>query len=471
MRKKKNYRYHNVFYTREKNMLRKIDKKLYHQIFVITLPIIIQNLLSAAVNSADVIMLNYVGQSALSAGALATQYSSVAFMIFFGIGTGVTMLCAQYWGKGDLSAIHKVEGIAMRFSLGISALFTMATLCFPEQLMRIFTNDSELIALGVTYLRIVSASFMLWSITEVYLAVLKSAGHVTISTIINGAALSTNVVLNAVFIFGLAGLPKMGIAGVALATTISRALALILCIIVSARSKDVKITLRTIFESHPELLKDFVTMSLPAVLNDVSWSVGFSMYSVILGHLGSDVVAANSIVSVVRNLGSVFCFAIGSASGIILGQILGENRIEDAKKAGNTLLFLSVVAGIAGGICVLIATPFIVDVAKLTSTAKEYLHFMLLINTYYITGGAVNTTLIAGVFRAGGDSRFGCICDTIDMWAYAVPLGFIAAFVFKLPVQVVYFLLCTDEFVKWPWVLKHYRSYKWARNITRDVIQ
>ena len=211
-------------------------------------------------------------------------------------------------------------------------------------------------------------------------------------------------------------------------------------------------------------------MSIPALGNDIIWSVGFSMYSVILGHLGDDVVAANAIVSVVRNLGSVFCFAIGSATGIILGQMLGENKKEEAKTMSHILLRLSFITGILGGLIVFAITPFALHYANITETAKNYLKFMLLINTYYITGSAVNTTLIAGTFRAGGDSRFGFICDTVDMWGYAIPLGFLAAFVLKLPIQVVYFLLCTDEFVKWPWVFKHYYSYKWAKNITRDKV-
>lgn len=443
-------------------------QSLYRQIFVITLPIVIQNLLSAAVNSADVLMLNYVGQDALSAGSLATQYASVAFMFFYGLGSGVTMLCAQYWGKGDLKTIHRVEGIAMRFSIGFGVIFTLAALIIPEWMMRVFTDDETLIQLGAVYLCYAAPCFLLWGISEVYLAVLRSIGRVTVSTIINSVALIGNVVLNAVFIFGLFGLPKLGIAGIALATTISRGMSLAICMIVSARSKNVKFAWKPMFERHPQLMKDFIAMSLPAVGNNLIWSLGTSMYSVILGHLGSDAVAAFSIVNVVRNLGSVFCFAIGNATGIILGQILGENRIEDAKKASHTLLRLAILFGFLGGMMVLAMMPFVLAHAQLTETAIHYLKFMLWINVYYIMGSAVNTTLIAGVFRAGGDSRFGFVCDTIDMWVYAVPLGFLAAFVLKLPVQAVYFLLCTDEFVKWPWVLKHYYSNKWAKNITRE---
>ena len=415
-------------------------------------------------------MLNYVGQDSLSAGSLATQYSGLAFMFFYGIGTGVTMLCAQYWGKGDINAMHKVEGIAMRFSLIIAGILALSTALIPETLMRVFTNEEALIVLGGRYLRVVAPCFIFWAVTEVYLAVLRSAGRVSISTAIEVVALGSNVILNAVLIFGLFGAPRMGIMGVALATTISRGLSFFLCLIVSVKSENVKMVVRPIFERHPQLSKDFITMALPAVGNDMVWSLAFAMYSVILGHLGSDVVAANSIVSVVRNLGSVFCFAIGSAAGIIVGQILGENQIEEGKKAGRIMLRLSVYTGILGGLIVLALVPTAMKYAMISEQALKYLRFMLFINVYYIMGTAVNTTLIAGVFRAGGDSRFGFVCDTIDMWVYAVPLGFFAAFVLKLPVEAVYFLLCTDEFVKWPWVFKHFFSYKWAKNITRDDI-
>ena len=222
------------------------------------------------------------------------------------------------------------------------------------------------------------------------------------------------------------------------------------------------------FILYKALLKDFIHLSLTALGNDISWSLAFSMYSVILGHLGSDAVAANSLVIVVRNFGTVLCFGTASAGGILLGNVMGEGDMERAKEYASKLMKLTVITGAIGGVLILIATPFVMHFASLSETAMHYLKYMLLINTYYVMGAAVNTTLIAGVFRAGGDTRFGLICDTIDMWCYAVPLGFIAAFVFKLPVLWVYFLLCTDEFVKWPWVINRYRSGKWLKNITRE---
>ncbi len=444
------------------------DDAFYKHIFKLVLPIVVQNLLSAAVSSADVVMLNYVGQSSISAVSLAAQYASVLFMVFYGLGTGATMLCAQYYGKGDMQAIQVVEGIALRFSLLISLLFSGIALLAPEGMMRIFTNDRELVAIGASYLRCMSVCYLCWGITEVYLAVLRSIGRVMVSTAMNVLAFSLNIMLNAVFIFGLFGAPKLGATGVAIATSLSRFIELLACFGVSFFSKDIKLDFRYLFSKNKALFGDFVRLSLPALGNDISWSVAFSMYSVILGHLGTDVVAANSFVIVVRNFGTILCFGMASAGGILLGNIIGENKLEEAKSGARKLMKLTVATGAIGGVIILAATPMVLRYASLSEQAMHYLKYMLLINTYYVMGAAVNTTLIAGVFRAGGDSRFGFICDTIDMWGYAVPLGFLAAFVFRLPVMWVYFLLCTDEFVKWPWVIKHYRSGKWLNNITRD---
>lgn len=442
----------------------------YRQMFKLAIPIIIQNLLSAAVNSSDVIMLNYVGQSAISAVSLAANYSNILFMVYYGLGTGASLLCAQYFGKKNMQAIHAVEGIVLRFSLAISALVALAAFTIPQRMLLLFTSDQELIAIGSSYIRIMGITYLCWGVTEIYLAILRSIGRVTISMALNMLAFGLNILLNAVFIFGLFGAPKLGVTGVAIATASSRLIQLIACVIVSLLSKDVKLNPIYMFIRSKTLLNDFIHLSLPALGNDLSWSVAFSMYSVILGHLGTEAVAANSLVTVVRNVGSVFCFAIASAGTILLGRVMGQGELEKSKSYASGMLKMTVVAGAVGGVIVLAVTPFVLRFASLNDTAMHYLKYMLLINSYYIMGSAVNTALIAGVFRAGGDTKFGLICDTIDMWVYAVPLGFFAAFVVKLPVLWVYFLLCTDEFVKWPWVIRHYRKGEWAKNITREDI-
>ena len=446
----------------------KNNKAIYRNIWVVAFPIILQNVLDAAVNSVDVLMLNTVGQSAISSASLANSMVSIFFMFLYGIGTGIAMLAAQYYGKGDYKTIEIVEGIGLKFAIFVAVIGMVLCLTIPDVLMNIYTSDKELIELGSRYLMFISPGLLFWAVSAVYTSILRCIGKVSTSTVLEAVALISNVILNAIFIYGLFGIPKLGVIGVAVATSLSRLIQLFGCIIVSMRGPGVSLTFRTMFERHRLLEKDFFSMALPAIGNDMIWGLAFSAYSGILGHMESDAVAAYSIVNVIRNLGCVMCYGIGAAAGIIVGQILGRGDREEAIKTSHILLRLAVITGIFGGIVVLVIIPFAIRTASLTPNALDYLKFMLFINTYYITGTSVNTCLIGGIFRAGGDSKFGFICDTIDMWVYSIPLCLIAAFVLKLPVKVVYFLMCTDEFVKWPWVFKHFYSHKWARNITRN---
>ena len=450
--------------------IKSVDPGFRSQMYKLLIPLVIQNLLNAAVSSSDVVMLNYVSQSSISAVSLAANYAQVLGSVFYGLGTGATLLCAQYYGKKDFRAIQAVQGIALRFSMAISAVFALAAFTVPQVLMRLFTNDAELISIGAGYLRIMGITYLCWGIIEVYMSVLRSIGRVTICLALNIMTFFLNIALNAVFIFGLLGAPKLGAVGVAIATAASRVVELGGSFAVSAFSKDVKLKLSEVLRRNKVLTGDFVRLALPALGNDVSWGVAFSMYSVILGHLGNDAVAANSIVVVIRNLTTTFCFAVAGAGGILLGNVMGTGDLDKAKKYASEVMKMTVFSGAVGGVVLIAAIPLVLRFASasLSDTAMGYLRVMLWINSYYIMGAAVNTSLIAGVFRAGGDTRFGLICDSIDMWCYAVPLGFLAAFVLKLPVLWVYFLLCTDEFVKWPWVLRHYRSGAWAKNITRE---
>lgn len=441
----------------------------YQDIFRLVMPIVLQNLLNTAVNSADVVMLGYVGQTALSASSLANQWQFILNLIYSGITSGMIMLVAQYWGKGDTRTIEKIMGIATALSALVSAAFAVLACFFPQIVMLFFTNDPELIEAGSSYLRIIGVSYLFMSISQVYLNTMRAIERVAFSTVVSGAALVINIGLNAVFIFGLFGAPKMGIVGVALATLIARVVETGACLADSLRFRTIQFRPSRIFRFERIIFKDFIHYALPALGNDIVWGVGFAMYSVIMGHLGSDIVAANSVVVVVRNLGTAVCFGLASGGAILLGKEIGENRVEDVKRHASKLCWVTFASGIAGGLVVLLVRALLPSIGNLTETANEYLRIMLLINGYYVLGQAMNTTVVLGVFRSGGDSRFGFICDTIDMWVFAVPLGFITAFVLHLPPMVVYFLICLDEFVKMPVVYRHYKSYKWLKNITREM--
>ena len=451
------------------------DRRFYSRVLKVMIPIVIQQGITNFVGLLDNIMVGQVGTEQMSGVAITNQLLFIFQLCIFGSLSGAGIFCAQYFGKGDQEKVRSVFRYKV-ITTGIITILAMGIFWFfREPLIRLFLTDTgsggdleATLGYGKTYLEVMMVGLIPFAIVQMYSSTMRETGETAIPMKASTLAVLVNMCFNYILIFGKFGAPKLGATGVAIATAVSRLIELAACVIVSFLSKDVKLNLTFMFIRSKVLFGDFIRLSLPALGNDISWSVAFSMYSVILGHLGTDAVAANSLVTVVRNIGSVFCFAIASAGTILLGNVMGKGDLEKSKVYASRMLKMTIIAGAIGGVIVFAITPLVLRFASLSDGAMHYLKYMLLINTYYIMGSAVNTALIAGVFRAGGDTKFGLICDTIDMWVYAVPLGFFAAFVLKLPVLWVYFLLCTDEFVKWPWVFHHYRQGKWAQNITRE---
>lgn len=443
--------------------------QFYKKLFSLVLPIALQNLMSAIVSASDAVMLGFLNQDSLSAVSLATQVQFVLNLFFVALTIGATILAAQYWGKGDICAVEKVLGITTRFSLIISFVFFAAALGCPSLLMRIFTDEAVLIQLGIPYLRIVSTSYLFMGISQIYLCIMKNSGRTLLSTIYGSSAMVVNLILNAVLIFGLGVVPAMGIKGAAYATLLARLVELALVLIENCRCVPVRIKLSYILKADKVLQGDFVRYTLPMLMNELAWGCGFTMFSVIMGHLGSDAVAANSVANIVKNIIACVCLGIGTGSGIMVGNELGSGNMERAKLYGDRLSRLSIVAGAVTGGIILLCTPLILRLTfTLSDTAAGYLKIMLAVCSYYIIGKSINCTVIAGIFPAGSDTRFGLICDTVTMWCIVVPAGLIAAFVLRLPVIGVYLVLNTDEIIKLPVVYWYYKKYRWLKNITRE---
>ena len=400
----------------------------------------------------------------MSAVSLATQVTFVFNLFMFAFMAGENMFVAQYYGKGDYTGISQVFSLVTKICGCIAVVFLAGTLFFPEQLMRILTNEKTLIVLGSEYLRVIGISYVFSGIAQIFLAIMKNCGAVNMSTMINGVMVILNIALNAVFIFGLSGFPKMGIKGAALATVLATVVQFLWSVgYVLCRIRAVKFSLRS---CEKKLFGRFWQKTVPLLINNLAWGIGFSMYSVIMGHLGTDAVAANGIANISKNLVVCFCLGLGNAGSIIVGNRLGADRLQEAKEVGETLTKTAIIAGIVSGLVLIAVSPFITKMVDLTPTARGYLQKMLLISSYYIAGKSVNCMTIGGIFAAGGDSKFGMLCDSVTLWCIIVPLGCICAFILKLPVMVVYFVLNLDEIIKLPVVYKHYKKYKWIKNLT-----
>ena len=443
-------------------------KSFYKDLRNVVQPMAIQNLISSAVNSADVIMLGYIGQTAIAASSLAGNVAFILFMVSTGLSSGLVMLGAQYWGKKDTESIKTLLGIGLRICCSVEIIVACIAAFYPRILMLIFTKDPALIAEGCKYLRAASFSYVCLSFSQMFQAGFKSIERVKIVTITSTTSLFLNIGLNAVFIFGLLGVPKMGITGVGIATSIARFIEMTICFIYADRQKDVKFSIACIFRRNKLLTRDFIHYSMPAVGNELVCGSAFAMYSVIMGHLGEDIVAANSVVNTVRQLGSVLCFGMAYGGAIVVGKYMGAGDMELAERNASRLARVTILSGVLGAILLLCCYPILPYIADLNETAAHYRNVLLFINSYSLIGASINTVLICGIFRAGGDSKFGFVADTINMWCVSVPLGLLAAFVFKLPPLWVYFVLFLDEFEKMPFVIRHYFKKGWLRNITRD---
>ena len=439
-------------------------RSLRKEIVRLALPIALQQFMTALVGACDAIMLGKLSQDAMSAVSLATQVTFVFNLFMFAFMAGENMFVAQYYGKGDYTGISQVFSLVTKICGCIAVVFLAGTLFFPEQLMRILTNEETLIVLGSEYLRVIGISYVFSGIAQTFLAIMKNCGAVNMSTLINGVMVILNIALNAVFIFGLSGFPKMGIKGAALATVLATVVQFLWSVgYVLCRIRAVKFSLRS---CEKKLFGRFWQKAVPLLINNLAWGIGFSMYSVIMGHLGTDAVAANGIANISKNLVVCFCLGLGNAGSIIVGNRLGADRLQEAKEAGVTLTRSAIIAGIVSGLVLIALSPFITKMVDLTPTARGYLQKKLLITSYYIAGKSVNCMTIGGIFAAGGDSKFGMLCDSVTLWCIIVPLGCICAFILKLPVMVVYFVLNLDEIIKLPVVYKHYKKYKWIKNLT-----
>lgn len=433
-------------------------------------PIMIQNLISTLVNSADTIMLGYVSQTAMAASSLANQYTFVLFCFYYGLGIGTSVLCAQYFGKGDKQTVERIIGLAARVAILISLLFFVFSFFAPEAIMKIFTDSPQTIKEGAAYLKVLSFSFVFMGFSQVFVSALRSVGKIVFPSALYVVSLLVNVMMNAAFIFGLFGLPRLGVVGVALGTVSARAVEVILCFVYSAAGKDIKFRLKNLFRRSGVLFKDFLKISAPSVVNDLMWGMAATTCTAILGHIGDDMVAANAVAVMVVNMGAIVCRGFSNATTIIVSQTLGENRMEDTKVYAKRILWLTVIVSLLGCCVILAIRPFMVQFYcdKLTETAIYYLGIIMIMTTWRLVGEGINTCLICGCFRGGGDAKFGMVVDTVFMWGVSVPLMAIAAYVLKLPPVWVYFVMTLDEFEKMPVVFAHYFKFKWMKNITRD---
>lgn len=445
------------------------DKEFYAKLSKLTWPIVMQSLMLAAVAAADALMLGSFEQNSMAAVSLATQIQFIQNMILSSIITAASILGAQYWGKKDIKTLKDIFSISLRLSLILDLLFWFGCVFTPRALMLLFTNDEVLIQIGIHYLKIAGWSYLLTGISQCYLTLMKVSEHAKQTAIISSGAVIINIFLNAVFIYGLFGFEKMGVAGAAYATLTARIIEFVWSVLCSYKKNYYHPSFKRLFYFNKTLSSDFAKCLFPLLGACLFWGVGFTSYTAFMGHMGVDAAASNSIASVVRDLVCCFCNGLSSAGGILVGNELGAGKLDTGKLYGDRLTWLSVILGFASTALMLLLTPLVMHFIKLSEGAHSLLLGMMIIMAVYMIGRTINSVIINGIFAAGGDTLFDMYSLAICMWGIAIPLAAAGTFFLHWPALLVYACTCLDEVGKIPWVIVHYKKYKWVRDLTREM--
>ncbi|EOU1740506.1 MATE family efflux transporter [Clostridium perfringens] len=445
------------------------DKRFYRLLFSIALPIAVQNLITFMVSMVDTLMVGALGEIQLSAVSIANNLFFVLTILMFGLAGGSNIMISQYWGKGNVKTIHKILAIMYRVCLLITGIFIFIALFLPKYFMGIFTTDKAVIDFGASYLRIVCIGYLFYSITNCTIMMLRSVKTVSISIIVYTASLVVNSILNWILIFGNLGAPELGIRGAAIATVCARITEFsIVLVFMFIYERKIGLKIEHLLKLDKEILKDYVGLCTPVLCNELLWAIGASMISVIVGRMGTEVVAANSINGVAHQFVTVFIFGMSNATAVIIGNTIGEGKKEKAKEYAYSIGIFSVVMGCISGLMILLIKPFVVNFYNVSYSTKLIAMEIMTVTSGIIVFQSLASNFMMGVLRGGGDAKFVLINDLIFMWLVAIPGGFFVAFVLELPVALVFLVIKCDEILKSLTSVYRVISGKWVNDVTKD---
>ena len=449
--------------------MNKLEKKdFYKELLGLAIPIGLQNLLVALIGATDALMLGRLSQDAVAAVSLANQVVFVMNLFVFSVIGAGGALIAQYWGKEDKVMVKNLFCFMLKWSFAISLVFFALATFIPEQLMRIYTPEENLIEIGASYLRAVGISYLFAAVTQCYYTKMKIEGKASKSVIISIVTLVADVVLDFFLIYGIAGAPKLGSDGSAYSTVAVEFIAMVWCIVESYKKDCIHADFKGLKWFSKDVTKDFLKIFAPSLGSALAWGLSISMHSLIMGHLGSDATAAASITSVILELVTCVCKGISAGTGIIIGKLLGQSLFDKAKAYGRKLCHISLAVGGIHMLLLCILGPIATMFFVLTETAKQYLIIMLIFTGIYVFAYSINTVVVCGIFPAGGDSKYDAVSVFLATWCFAIPLAILGTFVFDWPVILIYILMSIDEIIKVPFVYPRYKKYLWVNNLTRE---
>ena len=444
------------------------DKNFYKVLFSITLPIAAQNFITFTVSLADSLMLGKVGEVALSGANLANQLFFILMIVTFGVTSAAMVFASQYWGKNDVFSMKRIITIMLRLAAVISLVASALAICIPETVMSWYSDDKEVIEAGASYLRIIGWAYPFYSITNAMASVLRSAHIVKISIVIYLSSLIVNVSLNWILIFGNLGAPELGVRGAAIATAAARVVEFIILLIYLAFfEKKIHYTIKDFFVPVKSYLGAFLKTGAPVVLNEAVWSIGTSVLSMIIGHISTEFVSANSIANIIWQCVWVVVSGMGNATSVVIGNAIGRGESKEiVLNKAKTIVLLSAIMGVISAITLIIIRGPVINFYEVSEATKALAYDLIVSYAIIIVFQSMSVQYVVGIFRGGGDTKTAMLVDVLFLWLFAIPLGAISGLVLKWAPPLVYIMLRSDEFFKNIFSLIHLKSGKWIRDIT-----
>lgn len=446
------------------------DKIFLKKAVQIACPVALQGMLNTVVNLVDTLMIGTLGATAIAAVGLANKVFFVFSLLVFGIVSGSGILAAQFWGSGDVKQIRKVLGLAVMLSMAGAAFFVVPGLRCPSLVMRIFTTSEASIALGATYLRVAALTYPFIALTNVFVAMLRAVNKVKVPVITSCIAIVINIILNYILIFGAFGAPRLGVVGAAIATLIARVIEVSLVIgYVYATKSPIAGGIRDLFGWSGHFIRKFLDTAAPVIANEFMWGLGTTMYSLAYGRMGDDAVAAITIATTIQDIVTVLFQGLSAATAVILGNEMGAGKLKRAERYAVNFFILQFIVTIAAALVVLGIRSPLISLYSITPEVARDVSLCILVFALYMPAKMFNYVNVVGVLRSGGDTKMCLFLDTSGVWAIGVPLAFLGALVWKLPIYTVYALVLLEEVYKMILGYIRYRQKKWLRNMTLDM--
>ena len=438
-------------------------------LFKLSIPMILQGIISFGLGMTDTIMLGSIGEEAISASAIANQPVNIFITAVGGLGSGATILISQYWGSQQMEKIKRVISLSLKLVEGLGLLFFVACLLFAPQIISLFSSDSLVNESAQDYLRIIMFSFLFSGMSSILAASYRGVESVNIGLGVMCCSFSTNILMNWILIFGKFGFPALGVQGAALGTLISRAFEFCLVIIyLYFIDKKIKFRLRDLRGKMAVVRRQYFKYGVPVLFNDFMWSVALSVQMAVLSNLGTDVLAANSICNVITQFVFVFVYSMGNASTVLIGKTVGTQDKVLLKQCTKTLQISYVIVGIAGGLLMVLLRELILLPFNVSGNTREIALQFILTAATLMPVMAYTAPSMIGILRGGGDSTFVLCMDLLLVWLVAIPAGWIGGYLLKLPFWVVYLLLKLDEPVKFFIVSIRIKRFHWVKNLALE---